>query len=356
MGLFIDENGIPIAYRLFPGNNTDTTTLRPALEKNIDKMKFGKVIIVADGGLNSGANIAHILACGNGYIVSKSTKKSDKNVKAWMLDAAGYEWNDDKTFKVKSRIRTREIKDADGNTKDITEKLVCFWSKKHYDREMKENAQFLEYLKSVIRFPDKLKDKQKKIQKFLTKTEVVRSTGEVVDTQTLLSIDMEKIEEYQSLFGFYTIMTSEIHQSDREIIQKYHGLSRIEDSFRITKSDLEGRPVFVRTPEHINAHFLICFIALTMIRLIQHRVLTHLGKATRSEDGWQSGLTAEKIADALRGFQADALPAGYYRLTSISDSMRLILDSLGIDMRLRLPSAPDLRLLKFAFDKAAFYN
>ena len=93
MGLFIDDNGIPIAYRLFPGNNNDQTTLRPALEKSINKFNFGKVIIVADTGLNSGPNIAHILDGGNGYIVSKSIKKSDKKIKAWILDDGGYTWN-----------------------------------------------------------------------------------------------------------------------------------------------------------------------------------------------------------------------------------------------------------------------
>ncbi|NSW93004.1 MAG: transposase, partial [Firmicutes bacterium] len=100
MGLFIDDNGIPIAYRLFPGNHTDQTTLRPALKKSIDKMKFGRVIIVADGGLNSGPNIGHILDEGNGYILSKSTKKSAKDVKKWILDEEGYEWNKERTFKL----------------------------------------------------------------------------------------------------------------------------------------------------------------------------------------------------------------------------------------------------------------
>jgi transposase len=350
MGLFIDDNGIPIAYRLFPGNNTDITTLRPALEKSIDKMKFGKVIVVADGGLNSGPNIAHILDKGNGYIVSKSTKKSDKAVKAWMLDESGYEWNQTGTFKVKSKIRERKIKDEQDKTLTITEKLVCYWSKKHYDREIKENAKFLEYLEAVIRFPDKLKDKQKKIEKFLNKTEVVKDTGEIVDTKTLLSIDAAKVEEYKALLGFYTLMTSETEKTDREIINKYHGLSRIEDSFRITKSDLEGRPVFVRTPEHINAHFLVCFIALVMIRLIQHNVLKFQGKDTLNEDGWESGVTAKRIKEALGSFQADALPGGYYRLARPNDDMRLILDSFGIDANLRIPTAHDLRKLKLAFD------
>jgi transposase len=350
MGLFIDDNGIPIAYRLFPGNNTDTMTLRPALEKSIDKMKYGKVIIVADGGLNSGANIAHILDNKNGYIVSKSIKKSDKDVKAWILNEDGYEWNKANTFKVKSKIRQRKIKDAEGNQRTITEKLVCFWSKKHYDREMKENEKFLEYLEAVIRFPDKLKDKQKKVEKFLAKTEVVKDTGEIVDTKTLLSIDQTKVEEYKALLGFYTIMTSEIEKTDHEIIQKYHGLSRIEDSFRITKSDLEGRPVFVRTPEHINAHFLTCFIALTMIRLIQYRVLKNLGKDTLNENGWESGVTADRIKEALGSFQADALPGGFFRLTEPNEDMNLILDSFGIDANLRLPSTKTLRNLKKSFD------
>jgi transposase len=352
MGLFIDDNGIPIAYRLFPGNNTDQTTLRPALEKSIDKMNFGKVIVVADGGLNNGPNIAHLLQTGNGYILSKSVKKSDKTVKTWMLEEQGYEWNEAKTFKVKSQIRKRKILDAQGNTLTITEKLICYWSKKHYDKEIKENAKFLEYLESVIRFPDKLKDKQPKLEKFLTKVQADKDTGEIVDTKTLLAIDLQKVEEYKALFGFYTLMTSEIEKTDREIIQKYHGLSRIEDSFRITKSDLEGRPVFVRTPEHINAHFLICFIALTMIRLIQHRVLKHLGKDTLNLDGWESGITADRIKEALATFQATPLPGDYFLTTLPNIDMDLILQSFAIHTDLRLPTLTDLRSLKRAFDSA----
>ena len=354
MGLFIDDNGIPIAYRLFPGNNTDQTTLRPALEKTVDAMKLGRVIVVADGGLNSGPNIAHLLDGGNGYILSKSTKKSDKETKAWMLDDSGYTWNDSKTFKVKSIIRKRKIKDASGKTREIEEKLVCYWSKKHYDREVHENEKFIEYLNSVIEHPDKLKDKQKKIQKFLVEQQVDKETGEVLDTNKHLSIDRSKVQAYLDLLGYYTVMTSETDKSDSEIIHKYHGLSRIEDSFRITKSDLEGRPVFVRTPEHINAHFLVCFIALTMIRLIQYRILKYQNKDTLNLDGWESGLSADRIQHALANWQADALPGGYYRLTKPSDDLRFILGAFDIDGSLRLPVQSDIRRLKLAFDAVSF--
>lgn len=352
MGLFIDDNGIPIAYRLFPGNHTDQTTLRPALKKSIDKMKFNRVIIVADGGLNSGPNIGHILDEGNGYILSKSTKKSAKDVRKWILDEDGYEWNKERTFKVKSKIRERIITKENGEKEKIREKLICYWSKKHYEREKHENQKFIDYLQSVIKNPDKLKDKPKKIEKFLNKMEVDKDTGEIVDTKTHLSLDMNKIKEYLDLMGYYTLMTSETEKSDREIINKYHALSRIEDSFRITKSDLEGRPVHVRTPEHINAHFLVCFIALTMIRIIQYKILQHQGKDTLNEDGWESGVTADRIKKALESFQADAVPGGYYRLTKPNDDMRLILDALGIHADLRLPTASELRKLKYSFDKA----
>jgi len=346
MGLFIDDNGIPIAYRLFPGNNTDQTTLCPALEKSIDKMKFGKVIIVADGGLNSGPNIAHILDKGNGYIVSKSTKKSDKKVKSWILEEDGYTWNQDRTFKVKSQIRTRKIKPDKDTTMEITEKLVCYWSKKHYEKEKHENAKFIEYLESVIANPDKLKDKTKKIEKFLDKIVVDKKTGEVVKSATKLTIDTAKVQEYLNLMGFYTIMTSEVDKSDDEIINKYHGLSRIEDSFRITKSDLEGRPVFVRTPEHINSHFLTCFISLTMVRLIQYKILKYQGKDTKNSDGWESGLSAARIQYALLNWQADPLPGGYFRITKPSDDLALILNAFSLDFVLPISTISQLRSLK----------
>lgn len=351
MGLFIDDCGLPISYQLFPGNNTDTTTLRPAMKKTIDTMDFGRVIVVADGGLNSGQNIAHLLDQGNGYIVSKSTKKSDKATRDWILNQEGYTANTTGTFKVKSQVRQRKIKAEDGTTRTITEKLVSFWSQKHYLRERHENAKFIEYLESVIAFPDKLKDKEKKIEKFLKKQQVDAQSGEVLKTTTHLSLDMEKIQAYIDLMGYYTIMTSEVELSEQAIIDKYHGLSRIEDSFRITKSDLEGRPVFVRTPEHINAHFLTCFISLTMIRLIQYKILTYQGKDPKNSDGWDSGLSAQRIQEALHNWQCDILPGDYCRFSPYTEDLKLILDAFGIDADLRLPTYNQTQQLKYALDK-----
>jgi transposase len=351
MGLFVDDKGIPVSYRIFSGNHIDQTTLRPALKNSIDKMGFGRVVIIADGGLNSDKNIARILEEGNGYVLSKSTKKSNKDTRKWILEEAGYEWNRSQSFKLKSKIRERVVTDEEGNKVKIREKVISYWSEKHYEREVHENQKFIEYLESVIAFPDKLKDSEKKIEKFLKKKQVDKKTGEIVQTKTVLCLDMEKIQDYLDLLGYYTLLTSEVDMPDRDVIDKYHGLSRIEDSFRIIKSDLDGRPVYVRTPEHINAHFLICFIALTMIRLIQYHVLVYQGKGTLSADGWEAGVTAERLKRALGGFMADRLPGDYYRLTVITDDLALILKALHIDADLKLPAISELRKLKYRFDK-----
>ena len=352
MGLFLDSNGIPIAYKLFPGNHIDQTTLRPAMKRTLGKMKFGRVIVVADGGLNSGKNLAHIVSAGNGYIVSKSAKGSDKNTKKWILDQEGYIENKEGTFKVKSKARERTVEDEDGNKVKITEKIISYWSHGQYLRALHENRKFIEYLNAVIKFPDKLKDKQGKLQKYLVKRHVDKETGEVIQPKSILSLDMDKVETDMGLMGYYTVMTSEIDMPDRYVIDKYHGLSRIEEAFRTIKTDLEGRPVFVRKDEHVNAHFLICFIALTMIRIIQYKILLHLGKETKNVQDWELGLSADKIKVALAGFIADAIPGGYFRLVKPSNDFQLIADSFGVDPELRLPSEQVLRQLKYRFDKA----
>jgi transposase len=354
MGLFIDDNGIPVSYRLFPGSDTDQTTLRPAMKSTIDKMGFSRVIVVADGGLNTGPNIAHILKSGGGYIVSKSTKKSDRDVKAWILEEDGYEWLDKekRSFKYKSFIRERTITDEDKNPVKIKEKIVCYWSRKHYRHEVRENKKFVEYLEAVLANPDKLKDKQKKIQKYIKKTHADKHTGEVVDTVTLLDLDMDKIKRDLALMGYYTVMTSEVDMPDLEVVDKYHGLSRIEESFRVIKSDLEGRPVHVWKDEHVNAHFLTCFIALTMMRIIQHKILSHQNKATGNVRGWECGLSAVRIKNALGGFMADALPGGYFRLTKQNEDLKLIMDAIGVDAGIRIPTIHELRQLKYTIDGA----
>jgi len=370
MGLFVDENGIPVSYNMFPGNTQDKTTFKEMIKSSLNKQGFEKVVVVADNGMNAQENMYLLVTNGNGYVVSKSVKQSwttkpswkqtypkvenMKPLSEWALEEDGYEYtyNDSKimTFKSKSRTYKRELKDKEGNSVTITEKEVIYWSKAHYDREVRQNKKFIEYLESCKEHPDKLKDKQRKSQEFIKVIQVDKKTGEVIKTKGVVVLLEKKINEYKSTMGYYSIVTSEAELADKEIINRYHGLSRIEDSFRVVKSDLEGRPIYVWTDEHIRAHFLVCFVALTMIRVIQYKVLVHEGKtAAAKEDGWESGITAERLAEALNRFEANHIGDGYYQLSEVSGDLKLILDSLGMSCDLVLPDLGQIQGLKNLF-------
>lgn len=138
-----------------------------------------------------------------------------------------------------------------------------------------------------------------------------------------------------------------------DLINRYHGLSRIEDSFKIIKSDLDGRPIYVRKDEHINAHFLICFIALTIIRLLQYKILKSQGEETINTDGWKQGITAQTLKEALNKLEADALSQGYYRINSNGiQALRPLSDALSVEANLRLPIESELRALQQDIIKA----
>jgi transposase len=123
--------------------------------------------------------------------------------------------------------------------------------------------------------------------------------------------------------GYYLICTSETKKSNLEIINKYKGLSKIEDSFRITKSDLKLRPIYLWTKEHINAHFLICFISLLIVRIIQFKILSNKENTTAFGDkNWEQGITAERLKDELKNFTADELTNGFYKISNPSDLIK----------------------------------
>ena len=354
MGLFIDNNGLPVSHKLFPGNTQDKTTFKDVLENDVDEMNLGKIVIVADNGMNTQENKYLIVDKGNGYIVSKSVKRSWKSQREWALDEKDYKVitnkNKEVVFKYKSMINeiTLTYKNADGtkSTKKVKEKEIIYWSKKHYEREFNQNKKFIEYLENCKKNPDKLKDKERKSQKFIKTVDVDKKTGEIIHPEKVIVFLDEKLKKYKETLGYYSIVTSEIDEDDKEIINRYHGLSRIEDSFRIIKSDLEGRPIYVWTEEHIKAHFLICFIALTIIRIIQYKILKYENKSTLNVDGWEQGITAEKIKESLNNFQADSIYLDYYKITEINEEISKILKSNGIDFKFEKYNIQEIKSLR----------
>lgn len=350
MGLFLDDMGIPISIEMFSGNTLDQATLRPALKNSIDLLGYSRFILIADRGLCSYKNILHLKQAGHGYIISKSIKKSKKTERAWILNQDGYIQKDD-AFKYKSRITERKEKDEDGKTHTFQEKVVVYWSKKFHDREARENKTFLEFIEKLKLSPASFRvsnSQNRCLRKFLKKDVVHTETGEILDSKKLLTmIDEKRLEEFTEQMGYYQIITSELNMEPLEVIDKYHGLTQIEDQFRVMKGDLDTRPVYVRKPEHIEAHLLICMIALTMIRIIQRRLVTVNGYKKPENRYWTYGLSGERIQEALKKWKIDILPGDFYRFCDVDDmDLSRLLNAFGIKIPNKLFSQKDLQQIK----------
>ena len=359
IGLFMDDNGIPVSFEMFPGNTLDHHTLKPAMERTVDGFGLGRFVLVADRGMNSAPNMCHVTDAGNGYIVSKSLRKSTAATRRWAVSPEGYEAVSDK-FRRKSRVIEREVtivrKGKDGKEtrerRRFKEKEVVYWSEAFYRREMFEHRKFLDFVESLRANPAGFRvsaAQSKSLKRFLKDEYLDKKTNEVVDGRKLVAmIDDDKLNEFNELMGYYMIATSELDAPDQEVIDKYHGLTQIEDQFREMKGTLEARPVFVNTPGHIHAHLLVCFIALTMMRLMQRKIAMAGPQPDAGGDlKWSYGMSGERLSAALREWQVLRQPGEYYQMLNASgEDISRVLSALGIVTEKKIYTKGDIAALK----------
>jgi len=364
MGLFLDSNNIPVAFKVFPGNTHESTGFKEIIIPTLNNKNLGKVILVADNGMYDQKAQMLLVTNGNGYIISKSVKESwhtkpkgegSKTLREWALEDADYEKefdeNNNLLFKSKSRVYSRTLKDGEGNSITIKEKQVLTWSINYYRKNLHEYEKLEEELEFYKNNPKMLLQIKKKYKKFVKVLQVEEKTGEIINPTDVAVLIDKKIQKEKEILGYYSRITSETELDDLEIIRKHQGLSRIEDSFRIIRRDLEGRPVYVWTPEHITAHFLICYIALTVVRIMQYKVLKYQGKdPADTADGWEQGITAEKIKETLANFKANHIGDGFHQVSEVNEYMKTITQAFGINIDLCFPDLSKIAGLK---DKVA---
>ena len=295
-----------------------------------------------------GNNTAHLINTNNGYIISKSIEKTAKPEKDWILDQQDY-IEVSKDFKYKSRIVKRKVKIEDGTKQEIVEKVVVYWSEKFYKKQMAENKSFLDFIDELEKTPSNFritKSQSKNIRKFLKKTCMNDETGEILESSKIkMMIDFDKINRYKESFGYYQLVTSELDMPETTVIDTYHGLTRIERQFQTMKSDLETRPLNVRTPEHIEAHVLSCMIALTVLRIIQNRIVSY--KGANKNLNWELGLSASRIQAALNKWTVEEIDSVYYRFNNLDNpDLKLILDAFDIHIPAKLYRKSDLKNIK----------
>jgi len=309
MGMALDEKSIPMAYRIYPGNTTDTETYIPSLKSIKKEYGIKRSITVADKGLNSGDNIVFNAALGDGYIFSQSVSGGSAELKAYVLDPAGYSEPTDEGFKKKSRVCPVKVKITNGTTKTgrkskktvllEAQKQVVFYSPKYAARARKKREAALVKAAELIANPAKYnKATQHGAAGYVLNIEFDKKTGEIIQTGKKLMLDYDKVKDEAMFDGYYAIITSETAMSDDKIIDTYRGLWQIEETFKVTKSVLHTRPVFVYRKDHIAGHFLICYIALLLLRLIELRL------------GWQ--YSAERIVETMREATCVRLDDNHY--------------------------------------------
>jgi transposase len=315
MGLFMDSDGIPISYKLYPGNTNDCETLRPSIidiKRNCD---FGRVIVVADKGMNSHKNIVFNLLQGDGYVYSQTVRGGHKELKDYVLENTGYSQTGE-GCRIKSRLYPREISVTDMNGKKktvrIDEKQVILYSEKYAQKAKADRMAALAKAHDLVNNPAKYSRATSfGAAKYVKNLVFDPKTGEILTAKNKPIFDMAKLKEEEKWDGYYAIVTSELSKSDEEIIEIYRGLWKIEESFKVTKSELEARPVYVTREDHIQAHFLICFIALTILRLLQkkldnqfsaHRVVESLNMANcvHLKENYYILLYRDEVIDALK--------------------------------------------------------
>jgi len=242
MGLFLDTNGIPLTYGLYPGNMLDKQTLIPMMHQVRKQYDLGRFIVVGDRGMMSGDNIRQILLDKCGYVLSYSIRGSDAAFKDYVLDQSDYRDIGQEGFRIKSRIYPREIyvSTLKGKKKKISidEKHIVFYSPKYAQKAKADREAALSKAQKLISSPSAYaRAASYGAAKYVKDLTYSPSSGEVIDDVAhLLVADEEVVAEEEKYDGYYAIVTSELNKSDEEIVEIYRGLWRIEDSFRITKS------------------------------------------------------------------------------------------------------------------------
>ena len=281
LGLLLDANQIPIGMKLFPGNQSE----KPVIRNIIHDLKkrnsvSGRTIQIADKGLNCAENIFHALKNGDGYIFSKSVKLLPEVEKTWVLLPNDYKDVKNKKgevlYRIKECVDDFEYKFDDPETGKekkfkITEKRIVTYNPKVAKKQIYEINKEVEKAR-LLKASQAKKSEYGDSAKYVIFTTADKK-GNETDGKIKVTMNEKLIKKNLELAGYNLLVTSEIAMSDKDVYDAYHNLWRIEESFRIMKSQLDARPVYLQKEDTIVGHFLICYLAVLLTRLLQFKIL-----------------------------------------------------------------------------------
>lgn len=337
MGLLMDPNGIPMAFHTFSGNESEKTTMLPAIQRVKKDYEIGRIIVVADRGLNTSDNTSVLSGTNasdeknnDGYVYGQSIRGADAEFKKWALEPDGYVTTMEKNkdgeaipFKHKSRLYAKEItkKDSNGARRlkmRIYQKQMVYYSEKYAKKQRHEREKAVAKARDLIKNPASYtKATSYGCTVYINNVSFSKDNGEIVNGKEL-TINEQKIAEEAQYDGYYAIVTSEKELSDNEIRDIYKGLWEIEESFKIIKSEFKTRPVFVSNEDHIQAHFLICFVTLVVMRVLEQLI----GKCH----------SVRQIRNSLASYCCSYLDRNYYVFDYRDDVILTMEKTFGLDL------------------------
>lgn len=280
LGLLLDAHQIPIGMKIYPGNESEKPVIRDIINDLKQRNHIsGRTIQIADKGLNCINNILHALRSGDGYIFSRSVKTLPETEKTWILLQNDYvdvkNKNGETIYRIKECIDDFSYSYTDGNGHrqniKLPEKRIVTFNPKLAQKQRYE-------INKQVEKARKLKACQAKRSEYGDSSKYVTfipadKKGKKTDGKVKVEINEKAVEQAKRLAGYNMIITSETRMPASEIYAAYHNLWRIEESFRIMKSQLDARPVYLQKKETITGHFLICYLAVVLTRILQIHVL-----------------------------------------------------------------------------------
>jgi len=291
MGLLIDCEGRPIGYELFPGSTFEGKTLEVSLEKLEQRFGIRKVIIVADRGLNSKINLKRITDKGYSYVVASRIKNMKRSIQEQIFSSDGYtDLESDQEEKISYKVidYINQVKDKEnGKTHKLPEKLIVTYSPARARKDRADRERLIEKARSLLENKSQIKASNKRGGKKYLKDVGTGKFDYVLDDNAIA-----KDEKFD---GYYGIQTSEKELKVQDVLDAYHTLWKIEESFRVMKSTLEVRPIFHWTELRIKGHFVVCFLAFLLERTLELKLKK--AKETASPEKIREALNSMAFAE-----------------------------------------------------------
>lgn len=345
LGLLLDANQIPIAMKIYPGNESEKPIIREVIKELKERNQItGKTVHVADKGLNCAENIINALRNKDGYIFSKSIKQLPEVEKTWILLQNDYKSITDNEGNLLYQIKEciddfpYTFKDENGkkHTVFIKEKRVATYNPKLAEKKKHEIIKLVEKARTLTTSQAK-KSEFGDSSKYVTFTSTDKE-GKSTDGKVKVEINQVAIDEDLRLAGYNLIVTSELKMKAEDVYNTYHNLWRIEESFRVMKSYLDTRPVFVQKIDSIKGHFLICYLSILLLRLLQFKELNNK-------------YSTEQLINFIRDFRVVKIEHDkYVNITSASEFIYSLQDDIKLPITQFFLNDKQLnKLLEFKF-------